>query len=182
MILSLSMKNTHLSQITALFIGLFISFQAQAQDARRVTLLEQDIQQGLTMERQNSAYWEKWNLKLSQAVQFVVAHELKMGAVASSANRFYYFYRDENCEVSSNRLDKPANIAKGTSYALVDYLFIDKGSIEILLYARDTEMQPSALSIICRGINPRSKVKDLQQALLKVFKLQPGRDKILGIF
>lgn len=181
MLISPSMKNLSFSQFTVFIVGLVISLHAHAQDARRAALLEKNIQQGLTMERQNSVYWEKWNLKLSQAVQFVVTQDLKMGAVASSANRAYYFYRDFNCEISANNIDKPVKITKGAQYALVDYLFTQSG-VEILLYARSEAAAPNSLDIVCQGINGNSKVKDLQQALLKVFELQPGREKIFGIF
>lgn len=161
-----------------LVIGLSIHLSAFA----GIDFQNQSIIEGLTPERMGSMYWEKLNLKLKQAVQFVVVQDLAMGSVKTAVNREYFFYRDQVCEVSASQIEVPLAIAKGSQYALVDYLLM-ANQIEMTLFSVDRKAQPAVLHVICKGISQKEKIKDLQQVLQMVFILKPGAPKkFLGLF
>jgi hypothetical protein len=153
---------------------MIFSLSVFAQDQN---LLQANIIDGFTRERMSSAYFEKSNLKLNEAVQFVVADDLGMLSVKSSVNRDYYFFRNNQCDVVGEEIKRPVVMKKGTGYALVDFSLFKGDVIEILLYSRDESVVPGSISIRCTGIHQGSKIKDLQLLLQKAFVLEAGQKK-----
>lgn len=145
---------------------------------------DSNIVEGLGVERENSVYWEKWNLKLAEAPQFILKLDLEMQTVKSSVNKVYFYHRDLECEVSGPAVANNKKILAKTNYALVDYGFNNKNEISLLIYAVDSKTDHQSLDIVCQNVNRSVKIKDLQHKLQKIFLIKEGAKpkKWFGLF